>query len=134
MADPTPSASMVENPANAISVFHSMDTVHCVHLVYSYLLLHVNTLHICFSFRASFLSVLVLNPAVSRGTTLTSTVPSGLMAAEFLLFHFSSTYSYDVCALACWRFMVADIPRPCLRTGSVPLLWDGVLITPSQVH
>ena len=45
-----------------------------------------------------------------------------------------STYSYDVYVHACWRFMIADIPRPHLRTGSVLLLWDGVLITPSQVH
>ena len=45
-----------------------------------------------------------------------------------------STYSYDVCAHACWRFMIADIPLSCLRTGSVLLSWDGVLITPSQIH
>ena len=43
----------------------SVDKVHCVCLVYSYLPLHVNTLHICFCFWVSFFSVLVLNSAVS---------------------------------------------------------------------
>ena len=83
-------------PGQCTQGFRSMDTVHCVHLVYSYLPLRVNTLHICFCFWVSFLLVLVLNPAVSRVTTLTSTVPSGLIPPLVL-----STYSYDVYVHTC---------------------------------
>ena len=54
---PAPSASMVENPTNTISVFRPMDGSLCSSV---YLLLRVNTLHICFIFRVSFLSVLML--------------------------------------------------------------------------
>ena len=56
---PTPSASMVENPAKAILVFRPMDGSLCSS-VYFYLLLRVNTLHIYFVFRVSFLSVPML--------------------------------------------------------------------------
>ena len=36
-----------------------------------------------------------------------------------------STYSYGVYAHACWRFMIADIPRSGLWTSAVLLLREG---------
>ena len=71
-----------KKPSQCTFGFHSMDTVHCVYLLYFYLPLRVSTLHICFLL---IFSVLLLNLAVSRVTTLTSTVPPGLMVAESLL-------------------------------------------------
>ena len=102
---PAPSASMVENPANAISVFRPMDGSLCSS-VYFYLPLRINTLHICFIFRVSFLSH--GNSSVSRVTSLTSTVPPGLMAAKSL------SQFFFICL--CFK-MPAPVP-----TGS---LWSG---------
>ena len=48
-------------PSQCTFSFHSMDTVHCVYLVYFYLLLRVSTLHICFLL---FFSVLLLNQKI----------------------------------------------------------------------
>ena len=80
-APSAPSASMVENPANALSV--SVPWIQfCVYLVYFYLPLRVSTLHICFLLD---FPVLVPNLVVSRVPTLTSTVLLGIMAAESLL-------------------------------------------------
>ena len=79
---PAPSASMVENPA---SVFRPMDGSLCSS-VYFYLPLHINTLHVCFIFRVSFLSH--GNSSVSRVTSITSTVPPGLNYAAKSLSQF----------------------------------------------
>ena len=91
---------MVENPANALPV----SRVHCVHLVYSYLPLRVNTLHISVFF---FLGVLFLGPCAkpcgqqSYYTHVYSSCgPYGGRIPLLVL----STYSYYVYAHACWRF------------------------------
>ena len=66
---PSPSASMAANPANALSVSVPLMQC-CAYLIYVYLPLHVNTLHICFCLEFSVLVPIV----VSRVTTLTSTL------------------------------------------------------------
>ena len=93
---PTPSASMMVNPANAISVCRPMDGSLCSS-VYFYLPLRINTLHI--------ISVILLvgphvNSSVSRVTSLMSTVAPGLMAAKSLsqfLFSYLPVF-YNACA------------------------------------
>ena len=117
---PGSSASMEENPANAISVFRPMDSSLCSS-VYFYLPLRVNTLHICFFFQVSFLAVLMLTPWSAES------LPSRL---QFLraLWRPNPCFSFSLsaCVLRCLRpyLLVADIPRPQTSLGGAasPLL------------
>ena len=128
LAGPSPSASMTANPANALTVsvplmqfcayFICLSTIACQYATYLFL------------FR-------VFGPRASGGQqsyynhVYSSSRPYG---SQILVLFFYLPIGYDVYAHACWRFVIIDIPRSRLRTGSVLLLWGGVLITPSQLQ
>ena len=113
---PAPSASMMENPANAISVFRPMDGSLCSS-VYFYLPLRVNTLHIYFIILVILLVGPHANSSVSRVTHVYScSGPCGGQILVSVFFSYLPVF-YDACARTYWYTVVADIPCPRTSLG-----------------